>query len=114
MAEPYVSVKQFFDALPMRWQQDAARGVSAVFQFELSGEGGGAYNVTVNDNVMSVAEGVHAAPSVTLKMTANDYISLANGRLNGQLAFMTGKMQVAGNMALAMKMQALFPPVKAK
>jgi putative sterol carrier protein len=114
MAEAYLNVKQYFDTLPSRWRQDAARGVNAVFQFELSGEGGGAYNVTVNDNVMTVAEGVHAAPSVTLMMTANDYISLSNGRLNGQLAFMTGKMKVAGNMALAMKMQAMFPPAKAK
>jgi putative sterol carrier protein len=43
-------------------------------------------------------------------MTAPDYVSMANGDLKGQMAFMTGKLKVSGNMMLAMKMQSLFPP----
>ena len=34
------------------------------------------------------------------------------GDLKGQMAFMTGKLKVSGNMMLAMKMQSLFPPAK--
>jgi putative sterol carrier protein len=40
-------------------------------------------------------------------MTASDFVDMINGKLNGQMAFMTGKLKVAGDMGLAMKLQTL-------
>ena len=40
-------------------------------------------------------------------MTAGDFVDMMNGKLNGQMAFMTGKLKVAGDMGLAMKLQTL-------
>jgi putative sterol carrier protein len=104
------TVQEYFETLPRRFRGEAADGVRAVFQFELSGPGGGTYSVTVDGRSLAVAAAPHASPTVTLKMAAEDYVKLANGKLNGHWAYVTGKMKVAGDMMTAMKMQSLFPP----
>jgi len=109
MSDPVTSPKQYFDTLGARFQKDAAKGVRAVFQFELSGEGGGTYHISVEDGTFAVHETAHPAPTVTLRMKAEDYVNLVNGKLNGQIAFVTGKMKIDGNVMMAMKMQSLFP-----
>jgi putative sterol carrier protein len=106
------TVKEYFETLPARFVASAARGLNAIFQFELAGDGGGTYHVTVSDGAMVVAEGPAAEPSATLKMSAENYVKMANGELNGAMAFMKGQLKVTGNVVLAQKMQAIFPQGK--
>ena len=106
------SVKEYFDTLPSRFVASAAKGVDAVFQFELSGDGGGTYHVVVKDGSMSVNEGAAEKPTATLVMGAENYVKMANGDLNGAMAFMKGQLKVTGNVMLAQKMQAIFPQGK--
>ena len=103
------NVKEYFETLPARFVAKAAKGLKAVFQFELAGDGGGTYHVTVDDGTMAVAEGPAEKPSATLKMSAEHYVKMANGELNGAMAFMKGQLKVTGNVMLAQKMQAIFP-----
>ncbi len=106
------SVKEYFDTLDQRFIASAAKGVKAVFQFELGGDGGGTYHVTIDDGTMKVSEGPAASPNTTIKMAADDYVQMVNGKLSGTMAFMKGKLKVAGNVLLAQKMQAFLPPEK--
>ena len=106
------SVKEYFETIGTRFVASAAKGVSAVFQFELSGAHGGTFAVAVEDVNVKVSEGAHEAPTVVLKMDADDYVKMANGKINGHWAAVTGKLKVSGNMMMAMKMQQLFPPTK--
>ncbi|MGD0524339.1 MAG: SCP2 sterol-binding domain-containing protein [Polyangiaceae bacterium] len=113
MTAPQVSsIKQYFDTLNDRFIASASKGVKATFQFELAGDGGGTYHVTIDDGTMAVAEGPADAPSTTIKMAADDYIQMVNGKLSGTMAFMKGKLKVSGNVMLAQKMQAFLPPSK--
>src|ERR1041384_6293909 len=100
MSDPVTSPKQYFDTLGARFQKDAAKGVRAVFQFELSGEGGGTYHISVEDGTFAVHETAHPAPTVTLRMKAEDYVNLVNGKLTGQMAFATGNMKIDGTFAV--------------
>ena len=104
------SVKEYFETLPQRFKPDAAKGMNAVFQFEL--EGDGTYHVVVNDGTMQIHEGANAAPTATIKMKSADYVQMVNGKLSGTMAFMKGQMKVTGNLLAAQKMQAIFPPNK--
>ncbi len=106
------SVKEYVDTLPQRFVAGASKGVKAVFQFELSGEGGATFNVTVDDGTMKVADGQAESPSTTIKMNGDDYVKMVNGKLSGTMAFMKGMLKVTGNVMLAQKMQAIFPPAK--
>ncbi len=101
-------VKAIFNAMPANLNPDAAKGMNSVIQFNLSGDGGGAYHVIIKDGAASVQEGTHASPNMTMTMAAQDYVDMISGKLNGQMAFMSGKLKIAGDMGLAMKMQSLF------
>jgi putative sterol carrier protein len=101
------SVKQLFADLPSRFDPEAARGLYAIMQFNLSGESGGHYHAIIQDGTIQVAEGTHPSPHMTLSMTGEDYVELATGKLNAQMAFMTGKLRIAGDMGLAVKLPTL-------
>jgi putative sterol carrier protein len=112
MVMQVTSVKQYFETLPERFVSEAAKGVTATYQFEIGGEGGGTFTVKVTDGTMQVTEGATESPSTTIKMQAADYIEMVNGKLSGTMAFMKGKLKVTGNVMLAQKMQAFLPPSK--
>ncbi len=46
-------------------------------------------------------------PAVTLQMTTEDYRAMLSGELNGQMAFMTGKLKFEGSLPLLMQVGAL-------
>jgi hypothetical protein len=46
-------------------------------------------------------------PAVTLRMANNDYRAMLSGELNGQMAFMTGKLKFEGSLPLLMQVGAL-------
>lgn len=102
------SIQEVFDSLPGRYQPDKAGGLQAVIQFDLNGEGGGQYSVTLGEAGCSVASGAAANPNMTLTASADDYLNVVNGDLNAMQAFMQGKIRVKGDMAIAMKLQAIF------
>ena len=48
-----------------------------------------------------------AAPRTVLKMKLPDFVAMGEGRLNGQEAFMTGRLRIEGDMAFMMQIAAL-------
>jgi putative sterol carrier protein len=106
------TVKEYFDTLPERFVPEAAKAIQATFQFELSGDGGGTFHVNVDHGTMKVIQGSHPSPTAVIKMAGDDYVKMVNGKLNGAMAFMKGQMKVTGNVLMAQKMQAIFPPSK--
>jgi putative sterol carrier protein len=41
-------------------------------------------------------------------MAAQDYLDMVAGKLNPQMAFMSGKLRISGDMGLALRFQGLF------
>lgn len=68
------------------------------------------YHFRVVNESIEVQMGAHASPNITITMKESDYLDMVNGKLNGQMAFMTGKLKIAGDMGLALKLQNLFSP----
>lgn len=56
---------------------------------------------------VEVTFGGAAQPRCTMKMKLQDYLDMQTGKLNGQEAFMTGKMKVEGDMGFLMQIAAL-------
>ena len=103
------SVNEYFDTLEQRFLPTAAEGLAMVFQWNLTGDNGCDYYATVNDGAMSKEQGVHDNPDVTITISADNYVKLINGKLNGAFAVMTRKLKVRGNVMLAKKMDEIFP-----
>jgi len=100
--------QDIFKEMPGSLYADAAKGMNSTIQFNLSGDNGGQWNVAIKDGKAEVNKGTAASPNMTLSMTAQDYVDMILGKLNGQMAFMSGKLKISGDMGLAMKMQSLF------
>jgi len=108
------TVREFFDALPARFRSDAADGVNAVYQFDLSGEEGGQYQLHVADRSCRVCDGVHPSPNVRLSMAGTDCVDVLEGRLSGMSALLSGRLKISGDMGLAMQLAAFFPDLRPK
>merc|ERR1712176_949748 len=52
----------------------------------------------------STARGDGEKPDVTITMADADFVAMADGKLDGMEAFMSGKLKISGNMMLAQKL----------
>lgn len=100
--------KEIFDAMPSRFDPEAAGDWSGVVQFKISGEGGGNWTVTVKDKQCTVSEGEDPNATATLETDATTYVNVTTGAENAQTAFFAGKIKIQGNMSDVMKMQQVF------
>ena len=105
------TVKEVLESLPSKLDKDAAENLDAVYQFELLGTQGGQYHLLVHNGTCIVKDGPHADPHVTLSMTENDCIGVLNGQLSGMMMAMSGRLQVTGDIGLAMQLKSLFPNI---
>ena len=81
--------------------------INSSYQFAITGEGGGDWFVDLTKPGGSVAAGKLENPGVTITMSAKDFVDLVTGKLNGQMAFMQGKLKIKGDMSLALKLQQI-------
>ena len=105
------SVQEFFRCLPQKFDAEAAEGVAAIYQFDLSGPQGGQYQLVIEDSACSVQEGTHPNPHVVFSMSGEDCLGVLSGRLDGASIFMSGRVRVAGDLGLALQLKSLFPTV---
>lgn len=103
------SAKEVFAEIQERLtaNPEKTKGMNAVYQFDLSGDEGGQWHIAIKDGTASVKEGQAESPNVTISMSASDFVDMATGKLDGTMAFMSGKLKLKGDMGLAMKLQSL-------
>jgi putative sterol carrier protein len=65
------------------------------------------YYIDVADGSVLAAPGDAAEPDVTITNNYETAVALSKGETNTQMAFMTGKIKVTGNMAKLMMNQAM-------
>jgi putative sterol carrier protein len=102
------TVQGVFERMTEFFQADAAGGVDVVFQFNISGPGGGDWHVIVKDNTCTVEAGAHGKPTTTLKMADTDFLALIAGKLPAMQAFTTGKLKIEGDLMKSQLVEKLF------
>ncbi len=111
MVERINSCQEYFDTIQARFLPEHAKGVTATYNYELAGDGGGQWNLRVEDGNVSVATGTAESANVTLQMKAEEYVKLVNGDINGTKAVLSRKLKVSGSVPLARKMNKFLPPL---
>ena len=104
----YTSVKEVFDEIQKQLDEDPSKGkaVNGVYKFVITGEGGGTWLVDLKADPPVVKEEDGDA-QCTITVSADDFIKIVNKELNSQMAFMTGKLKIQGDMGLAMKLNQI-------
>ena len=98
--------REFFEQiLPSRFKPDKAAGIDVVVQVCIVGSGGGDWVVTIKNQQLEVKEGTHPSPKLLVRMTEKDYLDVVNGKMSGEKAFFSGKLQLKGDIMLALRLE---------
>jgi putative sterol carrier protein len=108
MADSQMTPQDIMDRIPAAFQAEKAQGMTATFQWDISGPQGGRWYVDIKDDVCQVHSGDSGNPNITISIGDENFVKLISGQLDGTMAFMTGKLKVKGDMGLAMKLSKLF------
>jgi len=103
-----LTVSELMEKMPGAFIPEKAQGVDAVIQFRFTGAEAGDWNATIKDGKVDVARGIHPTPKMTLTADSADYVKIFTGELDGMKAFMEGKIKLAGDLNLAMKLMQMF------
>jgi len=103
-----MTAKDLLHRMPEALDVEAAGDTKAVIQYELSEP---VYQVLDAGTVRTV-DGRAEAPDLTVTIGDDDLLALFNGALNPMMAFMTGRIRVGGDVALAQRLVKLFDQEK--
>jgi multimeric flavodoxin WrbA len=100
--------RELLQRMPMAFRPGAAGGLSAIYEFRVSGEEQFVAHLVIADGACTYADGPADRPGLVLHTPAGVWLAIARGELDGQTAFMGGKFTAEGDVALLFKMKSLF------
>jgi len=103
-----LTIKTLMEKMPGAFLPDKAPGLDADIQFHFTGEQASDWYAVVKDDKVETIEGVHDDPKMTMTADSGDYIGIFTGEVDGMAAFMQGKLKLAGDLNLAMKLTQMF------
>uniref|UniRef100_A0A8I3N4S2 Hydroxysteroid dehydrogenase like 2 n=1 Tax=Canis lupus familiaris TaxID=9615 RepID=A0A8I3N4S2_CANLF len=109
------AVEETFRIVKDSLSDDIVKATQAVYQFELSGEDGGTWFLDLKSKGGNVGYGEPSNQAdVVMSMSTDDFVKMFSGKLKPTMAFMSGKLKIKGNMALAIKLEKLMNQMNAK
>ena len=105
---PEYTPKTYFEekiAKKLVEKPDLSKAVNSVYEFNITGDTGGVWTVDLTKEPGTVQAGSTGTAKCTVTCAANDFMNIVSGKMNPQMAFMSGKLKIKGDMGLAMKLQ---------
>jgi putative sterol carrier protein len=96
--------RDFFERLEARLDPARLAGTTGSFRFDI--DGAGSWRVDVVDGRPSVSETADGGDCV-IRMKEEVFVNVLGGEQNPMTAFMTGKIKIDGDIALALKLKDL-------
>jgi len=103
-----MSAADLLKKLPAAFNASEAAGTNCTINFNCSTP----VNVVIKDGTCAVSDGTAGNADLTITMEDDDLVALMKGELNGMTAFMTGKLQVDGDLMLAQRIGSIFDSSK--
>jgi multimeric flavodoxin WrbA len=86
----------------------AAQGLTAIYQFEVSGSENFTAHLVIDDGKATFHEGSAEKPSIIIKTPAEVWLAISRGELDGTSAFLSGQFRIKGDLGLLIKLKTLF------
>ena len=103
-----LTIADLMSKMPGAFLPEKAPGLDAAIQFKFTGAEAGDWYAEIKDGKCTTAQGEHASPKMTLTADSSDYVKIFTGEVDGMQAFMQGKLKLAGDLNLAMKLMQMF------
>jgi putative sterol carrier protein len=103
-----LTIADLMSKMPGAFLPEKAPGLDAVIQFKFTGAEAGDWYAVIKEGKVTVEKGEHPSPKMTLTADSSDYVKIFTGELDGMQAFMQGKIKLAGDLNLAMKLTQMF------
>ena len=104
-----MTVAESFEQMPSVFNPAAATGMTKTLQWNITGDEASVWAFQIINGEGKLIPGGVEKPDITFTVSGNDWLAIAEGKLDAMNAFMTGKLKIAGDMMLAMKVPNLFP-----
>lgn len=104
-----MTIAEAFETMVTIFNPAAAGSMNKTLQWNITGEEAGVYALKIANGTCELIKGGAEKPDMTLTVADKDWLAIASGELNAMNAFTSGKLKLAGDMMLAMKVQQLFP-----
>ncbi|HEX4422081.1 MAG TPA: SCP2 sterol-binding domain-containing protein [Kofleriaceae bacterium] len=111
MATLPTSAQELFNNLVpegLKNHPDKARELNAIFLFKITGDGGGEWTADLTANPPTCIPGDAGKAQCTITVSHDDFKTMLGDPNAGMQLYFQGKLQVAGDPMLAMKLQQLF------
>uniref|UniRef100_A0A8D0E6K5 Hydroxysteroid dehydrogenase-like protein 2 n=1 Tax=Salvator merianae TaxID=96440 RepID=A0A8D0E6K5_SALMN len=107
-AENTGPVAETFKIIKGAITQDVVKSTQGVYQFDLSGEEEGTWYIDLKNGAGNAGSGkAPGKPDVVMTLSSSDFVKMFSGKLKPTMAFMSGKLLIKGDVALAIKLERL-------
>jgi putative sterol carrier protein len=106
----YSTPKSYFEekiAQKLKDKPETSKAVNSIYEFNITGDNGGVWTVDLTKEPGTVQAGSTGTAKCTVTCAAGDFMNIVSGKMNPQMAFMSGKLKIKGDMGLAMKLQKI-------
>lgn len=107
-------LREVFGRMEQQFRADSAGSTKALIRWKITGESDVTYETDIDEGTCTVREGrSEVEPRVTLIMGDAEFLKLASGNSSPVTMFMTRKLKIAGDVALASGLTRFFDIPKA-
>jgi multimeric flavodoxin WrbA/putative sterol carrier protein len=102
------TVRELLEMMPRALNPTVARGLTATYQFEVSGDENFTAHLVIADGQATFHEGPAAKPGIIIKTPAEVWMAIAKKELDGTTAYLAGQFRIQGDLGLLIKLKTLF------
>jgi len=102
------TVRELLEMMPQYLNPAVAQGLTATYQFDVSGSETFTAHLVIADGQATFHEGPADKPSIIIKTPAEVWLAIAKKELDGTTAFLAGQFRIQGDLGLLLKLKTLF------
>ncbi len=100
--------RELLEMMPGALNPAAAAGLTATYQFEVSGSETFTAHLVITGGEATFHEGPADKPNLIIKTPAEVWLAISRGELDGTQAYLSGQFRIKGDLGLLIKLKTLF------